>query len=59
MKQKVSITINSKMLRDVDSLVDNIFIRNRSQSIEYLIEKALKETKTAVILADNKKSLNI
>jgi NDP-sugar pyrophosphorylase family protein len=47
------------MLRDVDSLVDNIFIRNRSQSIEYLIEKALKETKTAVILADNKKSLKI
>jgi len=52
MKEKISITINSKLIRDVDSIVDNIFIRNRSQAIEYLIEKAFKENKIAVILAD-------
>jgi NDP-sugar pyrophosphorylase family protein len=50
MKNKISITINEKILRDIDSIVDNIFIRNRSQAIEHLIKKALKETKIAVIL---------
>lgn len=56
MKKKISITINDKVLRDIDSLVDNIIIRNRSQSIEYLIKKALKESKIAVILAGDSKS---
>ena len=51
MKDKISITLNEKILRDVDSLVDNLFIRNRSQAIEYLIEKALEVNKIAVILA--------
>jgi len=51
MKKKVSITINTKILRDIDSIVDNIFIRNRSQAFEYMIKKALKENKIAVILA--------
>ncbi len=51
MKDKISITINEKILRDIDSVVDNIFIRNRSQAIEYFIKQAMKETKTAVILA--------
>src|SRR3989344_8501869 len=54
MKNKISITINEKILRDIDSIVDNIFIRNRSQAIEYLIKEAFKESKTAVILAGNK-----
>lgn len=51
MKEKISITINGKILRDIDSLIDNLFIQNRSQAIEYLIKKAFKETKKAVILA--------
>jgi len=51
MKEKISITINEKILKDIDSIVDNIFIRNRSQAIEHLIKKAMKETKIAVILA--------
>lgn len=55
MKKKISITINDKILRDIDSIVDNIFIRNRSQSIEYLIKEALKETRIAVILAGESK----
>jgi len=51
MKHKISITINEKILKDVDSIVDNIVIRNRSQAIEHLIKKSMRETKTAVILA--------
>lgn len=54
MKKKISITINEKILRDIDSVIDNIFIQNRSQAIEHFIKKALKETKTAVILAGSK-----
>lgn len=54
MKTKISITINEKILRDINSIIDNIFIRNRSQAIEYFIKKAMKESKTAVILAGAK-----
>jgi len=51
MKDKISITINEKILSDVDSMIDGIYIRNRSQAIETLIDKALGENKVAVILA--------
>ena len=51
MKSKLSITINQKTLKIVDSLIDNLYIRNRSQAMEHLVEKALGENKTAVILA--------
>jgi len=50
-KQKISITINEKILADIDGIVDNIYIRNRSQAIEHLVGKALGESKVAVILA--------
>ena len=49
-KKKISITINEKTLQDIDSIVDNIYIRNRSQAIEHLAKYALGENKTAVIL---------
>ncbi len=49
-KTKISITINEKTLQDIDSIVDNIYIRNRSQAIEHLAKYALGENKTAVIL---------
>jgi NDP-sugar pyrophosphorylase family protein len=55
MKHKISITINDKILRDVDSFVDNVFISNRSQAIEYLVEKSLDKNKVAVILAGSGK----
>ena len=58
MKDKISITINEKILRDIDSIVDNIFIRNRSQAIEYLIEEALKSKKIAVILVGDSAKLS-
>ena len=49
-KAKISITINEKTLHDIDSIIDNIYIRNRSQAIEHLIKNTLGENKTAVIL---------
>ena len=49
-KTKISITINEKTLQDIDSIVDNVYIRNRSQAIEHLAKNALGENKTAIIL---------
>ena len=49
-KTKISITINEKTLQDIDSIIDNIYIRNRSQAIEHLAKSALGENKAAVIL---------
>jgi NDP-sugar pyrophosphorylase family protein len=51
MKQKISITLNERLLKGVDSIVDNVFIRNRSQAIEYLVMQSLGDQKTAVLLA--------
>ena len=53
-KRKISITINEKTLQDIDSIIDNIYIRNRSQAIEHLIKNSLGENKTAVILLGGK-----
>ncbi|MBI2549684.1 hypothetical protein HYV83_00695 [Candidatus Woesearchaeota archaeon] len=51
MKRKISITIEDSLLKGIDSVVDNVFIRNRSQAIEFLTKTALGEHKQAVILA--------
>jgi NDP-sugar pyrophosphorylase family protein len=50
MKNKISITINSKTLYQIKSTIDGIKIRSLSQAIEYLIEKALIDNRSAVIL---------
>lgn len=49
-KSKISITINEKTLKEIDFIVDNVYIRNRSQAIEHLVKNALGENKAAVIL---------
>ena len=49
-KTKISITINEKTLQGIESIIDNIYIRNRSQAIEHLVKNALGENKIAVIL---------
>jgi NDP-sugar pyrophosphorylase family protein len=54
MRNKISITISENLLHDIDSIIDNIYIRNRSQAIEYLCRNSLGESKTAVILAGGK-----
>jgi len=51
MKKKISITISEKTLKDIDSIIDNIYIQNRSQAIEHLANVAMGENKSAVILA--------
>jgi NDP-sugar pyrophosphorylase family protein len=49
-KSKISITIEKAVLGEIDSIIDNIYIRNRSQAIEHLVNAALGENRTAVIL---------
>ncbi|MBI3036825.1 hypothetical protein HYY73_03695 [Candidatus Woesearchaeota archaeon] len=51
MKRKISITIEDSVLNGIDSVVDNVFIRNRSHAIEFLAKTALGEHKQAVMLA--------
>ncbi len=51
MKRKISITIEDSLLKGIDSVVDNVFIRNRSQAIEFLAKTALGEHRQAVILS--------
>ncbi len=51
MKRKISVTIEDSVLKGIDSVVDNVFIRNRSQAMEFLAKTALGEHKQAVILA--------
>lgn len=50
MKEKISITLNSRILKRVDSFVDRLFVRNRSQAIEVLLKNYLDKNKTAVVL---------
>jgi NDP-sugar pyrophosphorylase family protein len=56
MKKKISITIEASLLKGIDSVVNNVFIRNRSQAIEFLTKTALGEHKQAVILAGGPES---
>lgn len=51
MKKKLSITIDETLLSKIDSIIDNIYIRNRSQAIEYLTSQSIVESRTAIILA--------
>lgn len=51
MKKKISITMENSILKEIDSIIDNIYIRNRSQAIEHLVSTALGENRNAVILA--------
>lgn len=50
MKQKISITIGENALSGIDGIIDNVYIRNRSQAIEHLVKNSLGENKSAVIL---------
>lgn len=60
MKQKISITIDREILKRIDSVVDNVIIRNRSQAIEHLVNNSLGENRTAVILSGgNEKNMKI
>jgi len=49
-KKKISITIEENLLNEIDSIIDNVYVRNRSQAIEHLAKNSLGENKAAVIL---------
>ena len=51
MKKKISITLNESTINEIDGIIDKIYIRNRSQAIEHLVNNALGDNKTAVILS--------
>lgn len=52
MKQKISVTMNRKLLKAVDGYIDGLVIKNRSQAVEHLIGRLLGKSKVAVILAN-------
>jgi NDP-sugar pyrophosphorylase family protein len=53
MKERITLTIDEKILEKVDRLVDGLSVRNRSHAIELILSKYMnfKELKTALILA--------
>jgi NDP-sugar pyrophosphorylase family protein len=50
MREKISITIDKAILQEIDGVIDNIYIKNRSQAIEHLVRNSLGENRTAIIL---------
>ncbi len=52
MKERVTLTLDGKILEGVDRMVDGIDVRNRSHAIELILSKHLnsRELRTAVIL---------
>jgi len=55
-QEKIAISIDPLLLREVERTIDGITIRSRSQAIEHLLRKALQgNVTTAVILAGGKK----
>ncbi len=53
MKERISLTLGSELLSDVDRMVDGVRVRNRSHAIEMLLLKALENNHLtqALILA--------
>lgn len=51
MKERVSLTLDSNIVKEIDGMVDGIIIRSRSNAIEKVLKDHLVERKTAVILA--------
>lgn len=43
--------MESSLLREIDFIIDNVYIRNRSQAIEHLVRMAAGDNRTAVIMA--------
>jgi mannose-1-phosphate guanylyltransferase len=51
MKRRVSLSIDSKIIKDIDSLVDGNTILSRSDAIEKILRQHVTDRKTAVVLA--------
>lgn len=56
MKERITITIEKSLVKDLDNAVDGIQIRNRSHAIEFFLRKSLnhKRPRKALILAGGK-----
>lgn len=51
MKNRVSLSLESKIVKEIDEMVDGISIRSRSDAIEKILKAYIGDRKTAVILA--------
>jgi len=51
MKERISLTLESELIKEIDSQIDGIITRSRSNAIEKILKKHVTERKTAVILA--------
>jgi len=54
MKKRVSLSLDSSLIKEIDSSVDGIVIRSRSDAIEKILRQYVMDKKTAVILAGGK-----
>ena len=50
MREKISITIEENVLKDIDRVIDHVYIKNRSQAMEHLVRNALGQNRTAIVL---------
>ncbi|NUN11109.1 hypothetical protein HUU53_00495 [Candidatus Micrarchaeota archaeon] len=50
MLERITITIDKNLLKSVDANIDGKSVRNRSQAISYLVEKAMGKTFKAIVL---------
>ena len=52
MREKVSLSLDRGVTKEVDKLIDNVYVKNRSQAFELLLKKSLlnKKVDSAVIL---------
>ncbi len=62
--EKIAISIDPYLLREIESKIDGVYIKSRSQAIEYLLRKALSgDVNTAFLLAGGifgeKKAMNV
>lgn len=51
MKTRVSITLDSKLLKALDAKVDGIYVKSRSDAVEKILKSQIMGKKTAVILS--------
>jgi len=51
MKKRVSLSLDSNIIKEIDSSVDGIITRSRSDAVERILKEFITERKTAVILA--------
>jgi NDP-sugar pyrophosphorylase family protein len=54
MKKRFSLSLDSDMMKKIDSYIDGILIRSRSDAIEKILKDYVLSKKTAVILAGGK-----